>query len=229
MLHLTTSVLPVALLGLSMLLGANSRSLNLKSCNKNGTNKVSALILDINPDPVEIPGQFTVGGTIEALEDMNSTYSAYLTITRETFYVFYVDLPCIATGIHPDLKIGTCQYDDLCRVLDVLVEEFGNKDDNSTQCPDYFNQITPPAPCHCPLPKGIYKLAPHTFKVKELSTLYSVFASGVFDVKVVVKDTATDEIVTCLEGGLKIGDAKHHNQTAILEHPVVSGMDPIVG
>ena len=69
------------------------------------------------------------------------------------------------------------QYDDLCRVLDVLVEEFGNKDDNSTQCPDYFNQITPPAPCHCPLPKGIYKLAPHTFKVKELSTLYSVFAS----------------------------------------------------
>ena len=80
----------------------------------------------------------------------------------------------------PNLILCRCilsQYDDLCRVLDVLVEEFGNKEDNSTQCPDYFNQITPPAPCHCPLPKGIYKLAPHTFKVKELSTLYSVFAS----------------------------------------------------
>jgi len=202
--------------------------LKLYSCaSSSHPNKIQALILDVNPDPIELPGTFTIGATLEIMEDLTSSYSAHITAKRQTLWLFHVGLPCVSSGT-ADLDVGSCDYPDLCHILDIVDTLSPLK--NETQCPDFFDEnIVPAAPCHCPIPKGMYKIKPSTATVKSLPALLSLVTDAVYDIKITVKDTQTGNQIMCYEGELEIGNKHFHNQTAVLEAPVHSGQDLVVG
>jgi len=199
-------------------------ALSLNSCSRNRDgNKVKVLIFDVNPAPIKVPGQFTVGGTVQVMEDLNGTYSADVKVERESFLVD-VDLPCEESTTYPGLFLGTCHYSDLCKDLADLSAK------------TKANGTTPYCekngfPCACPIPKGVYKLPPYTFTVPALNLLSSLFSDGSYKIRVAVRNEVTREEVACYQGQVTLGNARVHNQTAILEGtPRPDGIDiPVVG
>jgi len=211
------------LLAAIFLAALEAKTLQVYSCSRNsGGNKMKILIMDVNPDPVKLPGNFTMGGTLEAMEDLNGSFSADVSVVRDS--LIDITLPCIESDLYPGFHVGSCHYTDLCKSLSEIA--------NMTRA----NGTTPYCersgfPCSCPIPKGVYKMIPFQFSIPKLGLLGSLLVDGTYKIRIAVKNDLTGDEVACYQGQIKLGTPVHHNQTAILEGPTrTDGIDmPVVG
>ncbi|XP_071489028.1 ganglioside GM2 activator-like [Diadema antillarum] len=139
---------------------------NWKTC-KAETYPIQADVT-VSPDPIKLPGNVTVAGSVSLATDVASPVKLSLTIKKKV--VVWISIPCID-------NVGSCTYDDGC---DLLTQAFPGA------CPSQF--IKADLPCHCPFSKGNYTLPPTAFFV-DTSGLPSFLTSGDYEATVEMKDS----------------------------------------
>lgn len=213
-----------------MIMFTDHEAVKITSCSKNPNgNVINIIILGVNPHPVSVKQQFTIGGYIEITHDLSNKISADVTLEYAAS-IFNVQVPCMATGV-PDFGAGSCHYKQLCDVLDFLA--------SGDTCPAYFGSL----PCRCPFKKGIYKINPYTVDVTNFqqasvwagysefwSDLWSAFIlDGTYKAELTIRDDVTHEELACYKIEYVLGDASYNNLTAILALPVYNAMEYMYG
>ncbi|XP_018411077.1 PREDICTED: ganglioside GM2 activator-like [Nanorana parkeri] len=135
--------------------------------------------LTILPDPLLFPGEITVSTILNSTVALTSPVKVQITAEKE-FAHEWIKIPCLD-------EVGSCTYDDVCDILDQLIEP-------GQPCPEPLH--TYGIPCHCPFQSGSYYLPVTSFYVPDLP-LPSMFTSGSYRVTVVLS-----------HGGQEIGCAK---------------------
>ncbi|XP_029644368.1 ganglioside GM2 activator [Octopus sinensis] len=123
----------------------NLKSFTWSDCgNSSSTLKVKNLI--IGPDPVVLPGDLNIGFDLDITEDFDDSLSGSVEIYKKVG-AEYIKIPCIG-------NIGSCDYDDVCGLMEQI-----------PQCPQPF--IDNNIPCKCPFKKNSYKMPSSQINVPE--------------------------------------------------------------
>ncbi|CAF1616251.1 unnamed protein product [Adineta ricciae] len=97
---------------------------------------VQAKSLSVSPDPILVPGNLTLGLTVNVASTItNDTYAAVI-VERKVGAIF-VKVPCVD-------NLGSCTYEDACK-------------DWASACPKYFEKYG--IPCSCPIPPKTYTIS----------------------------------------------------------------------
>lgn len=91
--------------------------------------------LEIDPDPMKIPGILSVGLDVLVKSNLTSPLPFTLKMKKKVFGV-WVDIPC-------EHGFGSCQYSDFCTLWPY-----------PKPCPDIYTQYG--VPCSCPFPANRY-------------------------------------------------------------------------
>uniref|UniRef100_T1IP49 MD-2-related lipid-recognition domain-containing protein n=1 Tax=Strigamia maritima TaxID=126957 RepID=T1IP49_STRMM len=162
--------------------GEQSVSFSWDNC---GTGE-QALIkeLTLSPTPLIIPGNVTIDFVGESAIDAVSPLKTQLTMKRKLGF-FWIDIPCVD-------DLGSCNYDDGCTLLE---KYFPVKD----PCPPVFldNNI----PCHCPFPKGEYKIPSYTVDIPS-DPLPSWLSDGQYKIRIEISPN-----YACVDLSLTLGSS----------------------
>ncbi|XP_068213888.1 ganglioside GM2 activator-like [Palaemon carinicauda] len=127
--------------------------------------------LQVLPDPVILDKNITID-LISSLGidiDADHPLSADITLERHIGFI-WVEIPCV-------LEVGSCFYEDICKVIPFTPDE---------PCPDPFPRFN--VPCHCPIKHGAYNIRNGTFNLSailEMIPLPQWLASGDYYGKVI--------------------------------------------
>ncbi|XP_001109570.1 ganglioside GM2 activator [Macaca mulatta] len=107
--------------------------------------------LTLEPDPILIPGNVTVGVVGSTSVPLSSPLKVELVLEKEVAGL-WIKIPCTD-------YIGSCTFEDFCDVLDMLIP-------TGEPCPEPLR--TYGLPCHCPFKEGTYSLPKSEFVVPHL-------------------------------------------------------------
>jgi len=131
------------------------KSFSWKACGP-ATDPVQVKTVDVAPDPIQLPGNLTVGFT--STDTVVFPDDIYISLTIEKKVAgFYIKIPCVD-------DYGSCKYTNLCPTWKEV-------------CPKYFEKFG--FPCSCPAPAGNYSLPDTVF---EITTKIPFIATGTFRV-----------------------------------------------
>ncbi|XP_067825627.1 ganglioside GM2 activator-like [Heptranchias perlo] len=111
--------------------------------------------LSIQPDPITIPGDLQATAAGSSSVTIAAPLTVNLTLEKEVAGI-WVKIPCVD-------EIGSCVYDDVCRLLDEVIPPGQN-------CPEPL--FTYGLPCHCPFKAGEYSLPNTNFYIPTLYLPY---------------------------------------------------------
>ncbi|KAK3610646.1 hypothetical protein CHS0354_028026 [Potamilus streckersoni] len=100
--------------------------------------------LDVTPDPIVTPGALFVAIELMVKKDVSAPIEADLLLYKKVDDM-WVKFPCL--GI-----LGSCHYDDLCQVLDLI-----------SSCPDPI--VESGIGCQCPFKAGTYTMPKSEFDI----------------------------------------------------------------
>ncbi|XP_078082808.1 ganglioside GM2 activator-like [Mustelus asterias] len=112
-----------------------------------GSKKAPAVLktLSLQPDPISIPGDLKASAAGSTTVNLAAPLKVNITLHKEVAGI-WVKIPCVE-------DIGSCVYDDVCRLLEQVIPPGQN-------CPEPL--YTYGLPCHCPFKAGEYSL-PNTY------------------------------------------------------------------
>nr|XP_051674744.1 ganglioside GM2 activator isoform X1 [Oryctolagus cuniculus]XP_051674745.1 ganglioside GM2 activator isoform X1 [Oryctolagus cuniculus] len=116
-----------------------------------GKNPVIVNSLTLEPDPIVIPGNVTIGAEVKTSVPLVSPQKVVLTVEKKVAGV-WIKIPCVE-------QLGSCTYDNVCNVLDMLVPP-------GKSCSELLHADG--LPCHCPIKEGTYSLPSRVFTVPEM-------------------------------------------------------------
>lgn len=106
-------------------------------CTDPVTRGADVMSLSIDPSPIRIPGNVSIGIGMRVMRSLKSPAPASIRIMKRISF-FWIDLPCIN-------GFGTCDYDNLCSLWPFF-----------DSCPTAFTRNN--IPCSCPFAAGEYDL-----------------------------------------------------------------------
>jgi len=145
------------------------------NCNSN--DPAQLLSLTLQPDPISLGQNVTLGFKASTSVAINTGHSLILKIWKKIFGV-WTDIPCVE-------GIGSCTYSDLCQFLEENVEP---------QCPPIL--ATYNIPCVCPFTATTYSLPP--VNIITINPGYDWLTSGDFSAQATVNDNSGNEVVCVL-------------------------------
>ncbi|XP_072908278.1 ganglioside GM2 activator-like [Hemitrygon akajei] len=115
-----------------------------------GSKKNPAVLeaLSIQPDPINLPGDLQASATASTSVTLEAPLTVNLTLHKEEAGI-WIKVPCLG-------KIGSCTYNDVCTLLNMLIPPGQN-------CPEPL--FTYGLPCHCPFKAGKYSLPNTEFNI----------------------------------------------------------------
>uniref|UniRef100_A0A8D0DUB5 Ganglioside GM2 activator n=1 Tax=Salvator merianae TaxID=96440 RepID=A0A8D0DUB5_SALMN len=135
--------------------------------------------LNVDPDPLQIPGTVTVSASGATTVSLESPLKASV-ILEKRLGELWIKIPCV------DL-LGSCTYDDTCALLDSVIPP-------GVPCPEPMQ--TYGIPCHCPFKAGTYNLPSSQFDIPKLD-LPSFFTDGDYKLTVVLSNG--DQHLSCVK------------------------------
>jgi len=110
-------------------------SLSWRNCGPS-VDPIQLKSLAITPDPIRIPGNFTIDGSADVGTVLPTDVRASVFIERKVG-PFFVKVPCVN-------NFGSCNYDNVCELW-------------SQVCPKYAEKFG--LPCECPIPANVYSVS----------------------------------------------------------------------
>ncbi|CAF2862292.1 unnamed protein product [Rotaria sp. Silwood2] len=100
--------------------------------------------LDISPDPIKVPGNVTITGSVDVASQIPTDVHAVVLLQRKVG-PFFVKVPCVD-------NFGSCTYDNVCELWTEL-------------CSKYASRYG--LPCECPIPVNTYSVSKATVLVSK--------------------------------------------------------------
>ncbi|XP_027697466.1 ganglioside GM2 activator [Vombatus ursinus] len=139
-----------------------------------GHDPVVITSLEVEPVPISIPGEVTIGMETKANIPLTSPVKAVVTLEKELRPGFWLLIPCIK-------NIGSCTYKDICEIIDTFIPP-------GEPCPEPLH--TYGLPCHCPFKKGTYSLPKTSFQIPPVKLPHSL-SSGKYRAQVILSNSST--------------------------------------
>ncbi|XP_004836728.1 ganglioside GM2 activator [Heterocephalus glaber] len=124
--------------------------------------------LTVEPDPIVIPGNVTVGTEGKTSVPLTSPLQVELTVEKEVAGL-WIKIPCVE-------QLGSCTYEDICNLLANFIPP-------GEPCPEPLH--TYGLPCHCPFKEGTYSLPRSDFTLPALE-LPGWLSSGNYRIQSIV-------------------------------------------
>ncbi|KAJ7316379.1 hypothetical protein JRQ81_002541 [Phrynocephalus forsythii] len=135
--------------------------------------------LSVNPCPIEIPGKVMVSASVSSSVAIEAPVQANVTLEKRLGQI-WIKIPCVD-------KLGSCNYDDLCAMLDILISP-------GAPCPEPL--LSYGIPCRCPFKAGTYNLPSSEFFIPNMD-LPSFLTNGDYKMKAVLRNG--DEELACIQ------------------------------
>ncbi|XP_069108167.1 ganglioside GM2 activator-like [Argopecten irradians] len=150
-------------------------------------------LIEVTPDPIELPGTLKLSVRGNTTQVLNSAKLS-LTLHRDTFLIS-VPIPCV-------LHLGTCTYDNLCTLLNTMETE--NWATITAGLATQIKAMLSSAginvdPSLCPLQVTSLDIHDYTITLPEVPSVLSWLASGDYSINVMVDDPTTNENLLCLD------------------------------
>ncbi|XP_033727985.1 ganglioside GM2 activator-like [Pecten maximus] len=182
----------------SLLVLVNAKPFTWSNCATTPNPAVVIDLIEVTPDPVELPGVLKLsvrGNTTRVINSAKLTISLH----RDTF-LLSVPIPCL-------LHLGSCEYTDLCSLLNTMETE--NWASITTGLATQMKTMLTSAgirvdPGLCPLQVTSLNLHEYTINLPQIPSVLSWVASGDYSIKVTVDDTTTNENLLCLDLGVTL-------------------------
>jgi len=144
--------------------------------------------LSISPDPVELPGNITVAAAAALTANISAPISAEVKLEKKVGV--WVKIPCVD-------DVGSCSYDDLCKVLAKLIPLGPDG-----KCPAPLPSLG--IACRCPLTPFNFNLPSTTFAAPSLPPdVPGWLSNGDYKVSVTAKSGGNVAFCIDLELSLK--------------------------
>ncbi|CAF0739801.1 unnamed protein product [Brachionus calyciflorus] len=169
------SILLIALLPVFL----NAQTLTKFQWSDCGSPAVDIYEVDITPMPIVQPGAIDLIFRSNFKRAMRGGLTTTLAITR-TVSGLKLPIRCyLAAGIY----VGSCTYDDLCKIIESLLPSFSPE-----TCPPTVAQYG--IDCNCPfqIKTGLIDIEEHFDVPDATQTIASFLASGDFEIKIDTKD-----------------------------------------
>jgi len=141
---------------------------------------IQVLLILVAPDPVIIPGNFTVALSLNSSTELTRPITVSILAERKAG-PFFVKIPCID-------KVGSCTYADVC-------------DDWAKFCPEYLEKYG--FTCTCPMPPKSFVITDAGFSVDSV-----VKPELLGDYRVTADLSTTDGHAGCVQIELTVKPAK---------------------
>ncbi|XP_060063039.1 ganglioside GM2 activator-like [Ylistrum balloti] len=194
-----TSVFAVLLVMHGLFVSVQGSGFTWSSCNSNPVIVMETIV--VTPDPVELPGTLKLTLRGNTTRPINSAKLS-ITLHRDTF-LLSVPIPCL-------LHLGSCEYTDLCTLLDTMISE--NWATITTDLGTQVKTMLSSAgisfnPGLCPLPVSQLDLNKYPLNLPSVPSVLSWLASGDYTIKVEVVDSTNNENLMCLNLGITLTKA----------------------
>ncbi|KAL3879112.1 hypothetical protein ACJMK2_031425 [Sinanodonta woodiana] len=120
------------------------KSFSWMNCGDPSKSSIVAKSLTVTPDPIQTPGSVNIGFQLTVNTDVNSPLQADLVLYKKLENQ-WVKIPCLGF-------LGSCHYDDLCELLDMI-----------SDCPEPI--VSSGLSCYCPFKTGNYNMPSSEFDI----------------------------------------------------------------